>query len=397
MTAQLSTFITLHQALATCHMKTSLVFILIFNFLIAASVKADDGFCLSGGFRNGYSCEVPLVAELAADKVVFSVQLLEQGDNKLLSQRDDVSHISELEGGKRLVYLGAYRSQPEGMQALQQLLERYGASSFPMLVELTPSERMPKIRFVAEPNVQSLSAIGDRSNRANGKVYAIQLGAFSRARYARQFSQQLGIDGLLCRQKDNGIYAVYYRRYDDYDEAVSHLSDYAAINRLGAYVVALPKVSFVACDTLDDGSPALPAVVAKAPVSAEREGLKPSISDPTVSSDTDAVQPRPVQSVAAQSAVASSELSPPEGQRYESVYSIQLAVFKGPVSLARFVRGFDQLTLSCRTKDNGLLAVYAGVFEDSSTASEYLREQSALQDSGAYVVKMRDVVFGSCP
>jgi len=378
-------------------MKTCLPFILIFNFMMTASAKADEGFCLSGGFRNGYSCEVPLVAELATDKVVFSVQLLEQGDNKLLSQRDDVSHISELEGGKRLVYLGAYRSQPEGMQALQRMLESYGASSFPMLVELTPSERMPKIRFVAEPNVQSLAAHSAASGRAGGKIYAIQLGAFSHARYARQFPQQLGIDGLLCRQKDNGIYAVYYRRYQDYDEAVSHLNDYKILNKLGAYVSALPKVSFSPCDVLDDGSEAVPAVAVKAaPASDEGERLTRPISDAVVSG---AVSLKPVaeQPVPTQSAVAPSLVSPPEGQHYATVYSIQLAVFRGSVSRARFVRGFDELTLSCRTKDNGLLAVYTGVFEDSSTADEYLREQSALQDSGAYVVKMRDVVFRSCP
>ncbi len=375
-------------------MKIRLPLIIIFNLMVTATAVADEGFCLSGGFRNGYSCDVPLVAELDTDKVVFSIQVLEQGNNHLLSQRNDVTHISELEGGKRLVYLGAYRSQPEGMQALQRALESYGLSSHPMLVELTPSERMPKIRFVAEPNIRSSIALSDRHYSRDGKTYAIQLGAFSRTRYARQFSQQLGIDDLLCRQKDNGIYAVYYRNYGNYEEATSHLNDYAAINKLGAYVVALPKVSFSPCDTLVDDSSAVSTVVASAPSPDGPDSQTPSLSKVMTSSD---LMPELATGSVTKSSDATAKVSPLASQQYSSIYSIQLAVFKGPLSLSRFVRRFDDMVLSCRTKDNGLLAVYAGAFESSAIASDYLQEHSVLQGSGAYVVKLRDVTFSSCP
>ena len=207
------------------------------------TVLADDGFCLSGGFRNGYSCEIPLLAEMGRDKAVFSVQLLEAGDERALSSQADVTHISELEGNKRLVYLGGYSTQADGMEALQNALSAYGVEHYPMLVELTPSEQMPRIRLVAEPNIspellrefvaRPVSSTASNLSFQSDLVYAIQLAVFKGPRDAMQFTQQLGVDGLLCRRKDNGLQAVYYRQFKSHQQASSHLTDHPFIVSLG--------------------------------------------------------------------------------------------------------------------------------------------------------------------
>lgn len=81
-------------------------------------------------------------------------------------------------------------------------------------------------------------------------VYSIQVGAFDRAEFGQQFASEHGEVPLSCRQKRNGIFAVYYGVYQDYDEAKSHLQDYELLQVMGAYVVKLQDVSFKPCEAL---------------------------------------------------------------------------------------------------------------------------------------------------
>ena len=329
-------------------------------------VKAEEQYCLSGGFRNGYSCEAPLVAEWSQDKVVFSIQLLESADQDHISSRDQVAHISSLPDDKRLVYLGGYASQTDGMQALQRAVEEFGLQHFPMLVELTPSEQMPRIRLVAEPNRPEELTRSIVATASNDVRYAIQLGAFKGPKDAHKFSQQLAFPGVLCRQKDNGMHAVYYREFADFFEAKSSLNDNPLIKTLGGYVVALRNVEFSACSDGDDKSENL---VASARLPA------PVIEQATTNS--------PSQNHA--SAI-----------QYAEVFTIQTAAFQQAGSVQQFVFRNKNVPLSCRVKNNGMFAVYYGAFDSYSEAQDHLQDYALLNRQKAYVLRLRDVSFESC-
>jgi hypothetical protein len=363
-------------------------------------VLATDGFCLSGGYRNGYSCEVPLIAELAIDKAVFSVQLLETGDGGTLSEQVDVTHISELEDNKRLVYLGSYRTQADGLAALQDALNTYGVAHYPMLVELTPSEQMPRIRLVAEPNIRpehlstpsSVASIASDSDSASEVVYAIQLAVFKGPRDAQQFTQQLGIDGLLCRRKDNGLRAVYYQQFESYQQATSHLTDHAVITSLGGYVVALRNVSFNRCGAQDTQ----PSLLAAKPMTSGDIDTNDSGNTKhlvTAAAEMSISAASPDESLLA---LTQSQSKDTDIQHYKTVYSVQVAAFKKLRLANQFASQNTSIEWQCRIKDNGMLAFYYGAYDLKQHAQARINDYPVLRKQGAYVVSLRDVTFLSC-
>lgn len=370
-----------------------MLFRLLFPLLIMLTPfsHAEEGFCLSGGFRNGYSCEVPLFSELDSRNTSFSIQLLELGDDRKLSALEQVVHVSELEGNKRLVYLGEYDSQASGMAALQKTLKNYGVDHYPMLVALTPSDKMPRIRLVAEPNVARPLAIIPTTH---SEVYAIQLAAFSSAQDAKQFSEQLLVSGLLCRRKNNGLYAVYYQKYKSLEQASSHLSDHSFIEELGGYVVALNNVAFGACVDIDTHEGSTPRFIAE-----DTRHKSDAVSvDETVSNHT-VLASEPVASLKPEP-----ELKPdvePETMSvsrndYDLIYTIQLAAFKQKRSAARFVKTHSKQPLLCRVKDNGMSAIYYGQYSSAAQAHAHTNDFPLIERQKGYVVKLKNVAFQSC-
>ncbi len=365
---------------------------------------AEEGFCLSGGFRNGYSCETPLFSELDSRSSSFSVQLLERGSERRLSELEQVVHISELEDNKRLVYLGEYATQALGMAALQETLRKYGSDHYPMLVALTPSEQMPRIRLVAEPNIASAlmevpaNLTGGRdevlSAGASPQVYAIQLAAFNGVNDAKQFSDQLNAPNLLCRRKSNGLYAVYYRHFKASDVATSHLGDYPFITALGGYVVALSNVEFTACSELK--TPALsvdtmladrknssnPELTSKPAESIKRSAVEKT--DNALSNEID-IEERNQPSIVASSL-----------ETVELVYSLQIAAFKQRSAAQRFIADNAEVPMLCRTKDNGLSAVYFGRYHSVDEARSHMNDYALLARQKSYAVKLTNVTFEQC-
>ncbi len=372
--------------------------------MLPLPAKTEEEFCLSGGFRNGYSCDVPLFSELNSRTSTFSVQLLERGDERTLSELEQVVHISELEGNKRLVYLGRYDTQIEGMAAMQKTLRKYGAGHHPMLVALTPSAQMPRIRLVAEPNIAAIG--GEASRRLAGpleqaqsvttsssRVYAIQLGAFKGVNDAKQFSAQLNAKGLLCRQKDNGLYAVYYRRFNSSREAFESLGDYSFIDELGGYVVALTDVQFSQCRDLPTPKSSASEVLA-----GREEGLRivdPKSAELTRSSKAAEPEATVVQDSETKSHRKTSG-SGVSAEVHELVYSLQIAAFKHSSAAKRFIAKHSDVPMLCRTKDNGLFTVYYGTYSSLDEARSHMNDHSLLSRQKSYAVKLTHVTFEQC-
>ncbi|MGH1372632.1 MAG: SPOR domain-containing protein [Cellvibrionaceae bacterium] len=383
----------------------SLFYLLSLLFAVCPPAVAEEEFCLSGGFRNGYSCEVPLFTELDSRNTSFSVQLLEQGDQRLLSELEQVVHISELEGNKRLVYLGRYETQASGMAAMQKTLKQYGPEYHPMLVALTPSAQMPRIRLVAEPNISvaladvsenSATARNERTSASVGasRVYAIQLGAFSGVKDAKQFSDQLAAPDLICRQKNNGLYAVYYRRFDSLGEAQTHMNDHAFIDELGGYVVALNNVQFSPCSDLKGPESQTNTLLAErinTPESGPVVDPTESVAEPLVHTSTQALE----QETEVRPKVDSLGLNG-SSEAFELVYSLQVAAFKQSSTAKRFVARHSDLPLLCRKKDNGLSAVYYGTYRSFSEARAHMSDHPMLVRQKGYAVKLSNVTFEIC-
>lgn len=82
--------------------------------------------------------------------------------------------------------------------------------------------------------------------------------------------------------------------------------------------------------------------------------------------------------------------------QYDLVYSIQLAAYDLPEKGQNFAAQHADIPMFCRTRNNGVFAVYYGVFESYSDARQHLGDYDLLYNLNAYVVKLPKVSFDPC-
>ncbi|GAB2191696.1 hypothetical protein MAH1_33040 [Sessilibacter sp. MAH1] len=81
---------------------------------------------------------------------------------------------------------------------------------------------------------------------------------------------------------------------------------------------------------------------------------------------------------------------------YDEVYTIQLAAFESPEKASLFIKTVPNLPLYCRTKSNGLEAVYYGVYPNWQFASNHIDDYEIFNSLGAYVLKLKAVNMKPC-
>ncbi len=81
---------------------------------------------------------------------------------------------------------------------------------------------------------------------------------------------------------------------------------------------------------------------------------------------------------------------------YDRVYSIQVATYKNPETGQLFAQQNSHIPFSCRVKNNGLFALYYGIYPNMGSAQEHLHDYAQLKDLGAYVVTLENVHFEPC-
>lgn len=84
------------------------------------------------------------------------------------------------------------------------------------------------------------------------EVYTIQLAAFESEEKARLFIKTVPNLPLYCRTKTNGLEAVYYGVYPNWQFASNHIDDYDIFKSLGAYVLKLKAVNMKPCENLTE-------------------------------------------------------------------------------------------------------------------------------------------------
>lgn len=82
------------------------------------------------------------------------------------------------------------------------------------------------------------------------RVYSIQVATYKHARYGQRIAALHHEIPFLCRQRSNGLFALYYGVFESFADARLHLRDYPLLSDLNAYVVQLQQVSFSPCDSL---------------------------------------------------------------------------------------------------------------------------------------------------
>ncbi len=249
----------------------------------AGQAKEQDSYCLSGGNRTAYTCE-QLTPTGQLVKEMFAIQVVADEQASLEALDYTLLHEMAVGDDKRLVYFGGFEDLERGQQALAEFNQRLGADYRPLLVAFTPREPMPLIRLVAEPSTNYLQlasanhlvsetlsdvsttlsdTITDSANAREEQrliqgssdnlydvVYSIQIGAYKYASYGQNFAKRHSQIPLQCRQKDNGIFAVYYGLFENFNDAKGHLRDYPLLAEVGAYVVKLKDVTFSPCGAL---------------------------------------------------------------------------------------------------------------------------------------------------
>lgn len=251
--------------------------------LCSATVFASASYCLSSGRTEGYRCDT---AQAQASSW-YSVQLLQQAGEPQVAE-EDILHRSGVSENSSLIYWGRFKDEGEAQAALVAAVEQWGERARPLLVEFSPRKGMPRIRLVAETEPLLLAAAAgrvptqtellrfselnegeeadvDQSLKAHrgtvgpvrlveepqySLVYSIQVAAFARLDQGQTFANQNRSVPLYCRQKENGMFAVYYGVYQGFYDAKPHLEDHDVFSELGAYVVKLKNVSFQPCEAL---------------------------------------------------------------------------------------------------------------------------------------------------
>ncbi len=250
---------------------------------VQAQNSTEEPYCLSGGNRTAYTCE-QLTPAGQLIKEMFAIQVVADERASLQAVDYTLLHETAVGDGKRLVYFGGFDALEQGQQALAEFSQHLGAEYRPLLVAFTPREPLPLIRLVEEPETDYLQlasanhlvsetlsdvsaspaavvadAVNDREephllqDSSDGRydlVYSIQIGAYKYASYGQHFAKQHSQIPLQCRQKDNGIFAVYYGLFENFKDAKGHLSDYPLLAEVGAYVVKLTDVTFSPCGAL---------------------------------------------------------------------------------------------------------------------------------------------------
>ncbi len=84
------------------------------------------------------------------------------------------------------------------------------------------------------------------------------------------------------------------------------------------------------------------------------------------------------------------------GSYYQQVYTIQVVAFDTSAKASQFIHTVPNMPLYCRTKSNGLEAVYYGVYPSWDSARAHLKDYSILSDLGAYVLRLDEVVIKPC-
>ncbi len=249
----------------------------------AGQAKEQDSYCLSGGNRTAYNCE-QLTPTGQLVKEMFAIQVVADEQGSLEALDYTLLHEMAVGDDKRLLYFGGFEDLERGQQALAEFNQRLGADYRPLLVAFTPREPMPLIRLVAEPSTNYLQLasanhlvsetlsdvsttlsdtiadsasareeqrlIQGSSDNLYDVVYSIQIGAYKYASYGQNFAKRHSQIPLQCRQKDNGIFAVYYGLFENFNDAKGHLRDYPLLAEVGAYVVKLKDVTFSPCGAL---------------------------------------------------------------------------------------------------------------------------------------------------
>jgi hypothetical protein len=90
----------------------------------------------------------------------------------------------------------------------------------------------------------------DKKSYQYDLVYSIQMAVYDLSETGHSFTELHANIPMLCRIRDNGLFAVYYGVFEGLEDAKQHLGDYDLLYDLNAYVVKLPRVSFAPCASL---------------------------------------------------------------------------------------------------------------------------------------------------
>ncbi len=261
---------------------------LLANTLVAAE-RAPDSYCLSGGGKSGYGCNV-VDGGWPATREKFAIQVLVANDDNVVNDRIGypLLHQIVVTETQRLMYFGGIDDLSHARKVFASVEAELDSRYRPALVSYIDRQPMPLIHLVdgvnpraavalintsaapsanvvsaaiapvvepvADTAFPSVSASGSESTITPvshyATVYTIQVGAFESVDFAQRFSELHKDIPLQCRRKKNNLIAAYYGVFENRADASEHLQDYPLLSARGAYVLRLDDVSMSPCGAL---------------------------------------------------------------------------------------------------------------------------------------------------
>lgn len=191
-------------------------------------------------------------------------------------------HSENFGDGKDFIYLGHFDSEQEAKTILQQLhtqqpeLKTYQ----PVIVELftnkpaavekqmaqkqivqkkfaTESPRAPVTnkQETTKPSTPNSSAQTEKNQQQ--PIYTVALAAFEYEERLRSFIHKYSSNDLYCRQKNNGLYAVYWGIFNSYNHAKQGRDIAEKIPDIKPYIVKFNDNDLSNCNTYTNAAAAI--------------------------------------------------------------------------------------------------------------------------------------------
>jgi hypothetical protein len=175
-----------------------------------------------------------------------------------------VMHRENFGPGQDFIYLGYFESEQDAQKILQQLhtqqpeLKTYQ----PVIVEFFTSNTQPDIK--TRPASTTAAAITNNTKAAKqqpkhtteinsdavtGPIYTVALAAFEYEETLLNFINKYSSNNLYCRQKNNGLYAVYWGIFNSHEHAKQGREIAQKIPDIKPYIVKFNDNDLNNCNT----------------------------------------------------------------------------------------------------------------------------------------------------
>lgn len=178
-----------------------------------------------------------------------------------------VAHRENFGDGQDYIYLGYFNTEKDAQTTLDKLhTQQPELNTYqPIIVELLSNRQTPEYTNRKEKlasvdknkkmsSINAVEAVENEKNHQpaniqNGPIYTVALAAFEHKERLISFISKYSSNNLYCRQKNNGLYAVYWGIFNSHEHAKQGRDIAKKIPDIQPYIVKFNDNDLNNCNT----------------------------------------------------------------------------------------------------------------------------------------------------